>query len=173
MSRLHLLRHAKSCWDDPALADHDRPLAPRGRRAATQLATWLETSDVRPAIVLCSTAVRTRQTLELVLGGLGDPLVVHEEGLYHTPAAELLARLRELPAGAPEVLVVGHNPGLQELVLALVPPGREPRGERDRVAVKLPTCALVTLDVPGGWSALEQGAARISRYLTPHDLGSS
>ncbi len=167
MKRLHLLRHAKSDWDDPSLDDHDRPLAPRGRKAATAMAGWIEANGVRPSVVLCSTAVRARQTLDRVLAALGDPVVSHEDGLYHVTGEQLLARLRELPDGAGEVLVVGHNPGLQDLALELSAPG----AERDRFAAKLPTGALVALgaDVPG-WADLGPGSATVVAFVTPREL---
>ena len=80
MIRVHVLRHAKSSWDDPGLDDHDRPLAPRGKRAGAAMARWIAAHDVRPAVVLCSSAVRARATLELVLPALGEPSVLVEAG---------------------------------------------------------------------------------------------
>lgn len=78
MKRLWLLRHAKSSWEDPGLPDPDRPLAPRGRRAAELLAAHLAASDVRPGVVLCSSSLRTRQTLAAILPALGDALATVE-----------------------------------------------------------------------------------------------
>lgn len=168
MRRLHLLRHAKSDWGDPSLGDHDRPLTSRGRRAASSMAEWMETNGVRPAVVLCSTAVRARQTLDRVLPALGDPVVSYEEGLYHVTGEDLLARLRELPDGAGEALLVGHNPGLQDLAVDLAAPGPE----RDRIAAKLPTGGFVALgaDVPR-WSDLAGGSAAVVVFVTPRELG--
>ena len=165
MKRLHLLRHAKSSWDDSALDDHARPLAPRGRKAAARMAAWLGEHGVRPQLVLCSSAVRARQTLERVLPALGDPEVVYEDGLYHVPADQLLERLRALPGRVGEAMLVGHNPGLQELALELAAPGPL----RDRLAGKLPTGALVTLEA-GAERWEELAAARVVAFVAPREL---
>ena len=90
MKRLWLLRHLKSSWDEPGLADHDRPLAPRGRKAGKRIRQWAADHDVRPDLVLCSTAVRARATLDLVAPALGSPVVEIEAGLYHAWADDLL-----------------------------------------------------------------------------------
>ena len=95
--RLLLLRHAKSSWDDAGLADHDRPLAKRGRRAAERVGAYLRTSDLLPDLVLCSSARRTQETLELL--ALGDREVRIEEGLYGAVEHELLDRVRQLSDG--------------------------------------------------------------------------
>ena len=164
---LHVLRHAKSSWDDPGLADVDRPLAPRGRKAAKRLARVLDEHGVRPQLVLCSPALRATQTLERVLPGLGSPDVVFDERLYHAWADELLTRLQEIPDDVSEALVVGHNPGLAELCLLLARPG----GDRDRVAGNLPTGAFVTLAADASsWAALEPGGTEIVRLLLPREL---
>lgn len=162
MTRLHLLRHAKSSWGDAGLDDHERALAPRGRRAAAAMARWMDEHDVRPQLVLCSTARRTRETLERVLPALGAPEILYEDGLYHADARALLERLLALPDGIEEALLVGHNPGLQELSALLAAPGPE----RDRMAAKLPTGALVSLVV----RALEPGGATVTAFVTPREL---
>ena len=123
MKRLYLLRHAKSAWDDPALRDRDRPLAPRGRKAAKQVARWARKHDVRPQLVVCSSAVRAQETLQRVLPGLGEPTVWVEVTLYAAAAETLLARVRALPEEVDEAMLVGHNPGLMELLLLLAAPG--------------------------------------------------
>lgn len=164
--RLHLLRHAKSSWDDAALADHDRPLAPRGMRAGKRLRRFLSSGGVRPALVLCSTAARARQTLELVLPELGLAEVVIDERLYLASADDLLARLRELPGATGEAMLVGHNPGLHELALALADEAGRPA-----LAESLPTGALVTLDLPvASWADLVEGAGTLAAYVKPRDL---
>jgi phosphohistidine phosphatase len=165
--RLHLLRHAKSSWDDSTLADAERPLAPRGRKAAKRIAGWAAGHDVRPQVVACSSAVRARQTLQRVLPGLGQPEVWTEESLYAASAETLLARIQALPDEVEEAMLIGHNPGLQELVLLLAE-----RGElRDRAAAKLPTGALATLEADvRGWANIEPGQMRLSSFVVPRDL---
>ena len=96
--RVHLLRHAKSSWDDPTIGDHERPLAPRGLKATTRLARWIEEHGVRPDLVLCSSAVRAQETLSRIGHALGSPPVHVEDGLYHASADELLVRLRRAPS---------------------------------------------------------------------------
>jgi phosphohistidine phosphatase len=164
MAVLHVLRHAKSSWDDPELADVDRPLAPRGRRAARRIGEHLRDSGIRPALVLCSPAQRARQTVELL--ALEDAEIAVEDGLYGAGAPELAARLRQLPGAVPHVLLVGHNPALQTLVLALARPGEL----RERVAEKLPTGALATLRLDGAWSELDAGGAALTALVLPREL---
>jgi phosphohistidine phosphatase len=120
MGTLYLLRHAKSSWDDPALADHDRPLAPRGRRNASALAEHVRREAITPALVLCSTAVRARETLAVVLPAIDVEAEIRlEDGLYGASADDVLARLRSVTAES--VLVVGHNPTLEDLAARLAP----------------------------------------------------
>jgi phosphohistidine phosphatase len=122
---LYLLRHAKSNWDDPSMDDHDRPLAPRGRKAMRAMARHIRKADVRPELILCSSAARARQTLDRVLPALPDttPFEV-EDALYTFDADDLLARLRRVPATVGSVMVVGHNPALQDLTLRLATEGQ-------------------------------------------------
>ena len=102
-----MLRHAKSSWDQPGLADVDRPLAPRGRRAADVLAAHLAAAEVRPAVVVCSSSLRTRETLAAVLPALGEAVEIRIEGeLYGAGAAQLLERLRQVPDGASSAMVI-------------------------------------------------------------------
>ena len=166
MRRLRILRHAKSSWADDSLPDHDRPLAPRGRRAASRIAEWVAEHDVRPALVCCSTATRARQTLDRVLPVLGDARVRLEPRLYAATRDELVAYLRDLPE-VEEVMLVGHNPGLQELALLLA----SPSDERDRIDEKLPTGALVTLELDvDGWGETVPGCGRVSSLVLPREL---
>lgn len=163
MHRLWLLRHAKSSWDDPALPDHGRPLSARGRKACDVLRRHCAAAGVLPEVVLCSTAVRTRATLDALLPALGDPEVSLEDGLYLASAHGLLTRLRSLDVES--ALVVGHNPGLQELVVALARPG----ALRDRAETKLPTGALATLE-HDGWAELAPGRAVLVELVLPREL---
>jgi phosphohistidine phosphatase len=150
---LYVLRHAKSSWDDDSLPDHDRPLAPRGIRNAGQMADHLRQVDPSPALVVCSGALRTRQTLDLVAPALGDADMLIEDQLYGAWAEALMARIRRIPDRISSALVIGHNPGMQELVLRLSQPG----AERDRAAAKFPTCALAAIRLAGPWAATADG----------------
>jgi len=112
MKRVYLLRHAKSSWKHPELADHDRPLAGRGKRAAKGIAKHMRARELEPELVLCSTARRARETLERIEPALGHTQVRVERELYGASAHDLLARLRRLPDDVGSVLVIGHNPGI-------------------------------------------------------------
>ena len=161
MRRLWLLRHAKSSWDEPELADHDRPLAPRGRKAAMRIGAWAARHDVRPELVLCSTAARARATLDLVLAALGTPVVQFEDGLYHAWDTDLLERLRAVPADVGGILMVGHNPGFENLVTLLAPPGSE----------AFPTGALAELRIGiDDWREIRPGCAELVQLVLPRGL---
>ena len=168
MRQLWLLRHAKSAWDDPSLADEDRPLAPRGIHASAAMAAYLATADVRPQLVLCSAGLRARQTLAAVLPSLGGDLEVRvDPELYTFDAGVLLRRLRAVHDDVNAVLLVGHNPAFQDLALRLAGSGPA----RDRVAEKLPTCALATIELSDApWASLTQEDGALTGLLTPRDL---
>src|SRR5579863_8717406 len=120
MNWLYLMRHAKAAGERPGLEDRDRPLADKGERAMADLGAWAAQTGLAPELILCSPAARTRQTLALLLPHLGGrPQVKIEDGLYLAGAEALLTRLRRVPARTASVLVLGHNPGLQVLALAL------------------------------------------------------
>lgn len=161
MKRLWLLRHAKSRWDDPGLPDHDRPLAPRGRKAATRIAKWAAANDMRPQLVLCSTALRARATLDRVEKALDEPEVLHDGALYHASAAELMTRLRATPADVADLLVVGHNPGLHELARLLAPPG----------PASFPTGAIAALRLRiEDWQGVSPGCGELTAFVAPRSL---
>ena len=159
--RLLLLRHAKSSWDDPSLADHDRPLAPRGRKAAKRIGAYLRSEQIEVALVLCSSARRARETVERV-----DPpgKVVIEPALYGASASQLLTRVHRLPDDLYCVMLVGHNPALEDLTSALAQPGTELTGD------KFPTGALATLAFSGLWPALAPGEAALTAFVRPREL---
>jgi phosphohistidine phosphatase len=164
-----LLRHAKSSWLDPTLPDIDRPLAPRGERAAKKIAGYVRRERIRPARVLCSPSLRTRRTLEAIEPSLGKSCTVEiVSALYAASDEELLLQLRALPDSVGSVMLIGHNPGLQELALALASGG----AELTRLEENLPTGALATL-VAGceNWTALQPGDAELVDFVVPRDLG--
>ena len=169
--RLYVLRHAKSSWDDHAAADHERPLSERGRRAVRLIAAYIQAEGIEPELVLCSTARRTRETLE----GLGlSSTVLVEHRLYAASSDDLLERLRSLPAELGSVMLVGHNPALQMLVLRLAAGergGREQGAEGlEEIRRKLPTGALVTLETTDAWAQLDVGSAELVDYVRPKGL---
>ena len=170
MNRLYLLRHAKAEAEAPGGGgDRDRPLAEKGEKAMRDIGAWAEKAGLAPDLVLCSPAARTRQTLALLLPQLGGrPQVKFEDGLYLAEAGALLERLRRVPAKCESVLVIGHNPGLHVLALVL----RQSAAGRDakRLAQGMPTAGLAAFELDGPWATLDQGAARLTHFVTPKGL---
>jgi phosphohistidine phosphatase len=168
--RLWLLRHAKSSWDDPDMEDVDRPLAPRGARAADRMRDYLDAEEIRPELVLCSSALRTRETLARILPGLGSELTVRiEPSVYSFDADALLQRLQQLPADVGSVMLIGHNPAMQELASVLAAEG----DRLDELRRGFPTAALAEVDLGGSWRTLAPGTGRLTRFIVPRELGSA
>jgi phosphohistidine phosphatase len=164
---LYLLRHAKSSWDEPGLADHDRPLAPRGRRAAKLIPKHIRSEGIAPELVLCSTARRARETFEGIASALGDdPEVRFEDGLYGASADALLARLQAIPEDVESAMLIGHNPSIESLALLLAASGND----LDRLRSKFPTGALATLTFDVPWAELAPGTATLTAFVRPKDL---
>src|SRR5215216_1280624 len=124
-TRLFLLRHAKSSHDETGLPDHDRPLAPRGRRAASAIGHHMRERGLTPALVLCSSATRARQTLDGVADGIGSPEVRVESELYDASSDGLQQRLRRIADDVPSAMLIGHNPAIERLALDLAARGPE------------------------------------------------
>ncbi|MGE0424483.1 MAG: histidine phosphatase family protein [Reyranellaceae bacterium] len=166
---LVLYRHAKAAPGRAGVSDHDRPLTGRGRRAAAAIAAALVARSAPPDLILCSTSLRTRETLEPLLARLKPaPRVSLEPGLYLAGAHGLLMRLRALPADVERVVLIGHNDGMAELARELATDG----DPASMVAMinKYPTgaaaCLRVSLDE---WSELGRGAY-LEAFLRPRDL---
>ncbi|WP_404336039.1 SixA phosphatase family protein [Sphingomonas sp. MMS12-HWE2-04] len=171
MKTLTLLRHAKSGWDDPVSRDFDRPLNPKGQRAAAMMGRYLKSEGLAFDYVLASPAARVVETLNHVSSGYGSELAPHwDKRLYLASAATLLDLVHALPDAAESVLLSGHNPGLEELVLLLAVDGG---ALRDEVELKFPTASLAELRFEGGWDAVEPGTAQLSRFVRPRDLDPS
>jgi phosphohistidine phosphatase len=174
MRTLYLLRHAKAVEPGSAatmgLSDLERPLTARGRRDAANLADQLRLSGCRPHVVLCSPALRTRQTLDLVASGLGlQARTQVDDHVYAATVGELWRLTRELSDEASEAMIVGHNPGLHELALRLSEHGDDKL--RARVREKFPTCSFVTIAWgQDSWADLRRGDALLHDFVTPGDL---
>ncbi|MET7294623.1 histidine phosphatase family protein [Streptomyces griseoloalbus] len=166
LRRLVVLRHAKSAWPE-GVADHERPLAPRGRRDAPAAGRALAEADCLPGLALCSTAVRARRTWELAAAQWGTPPPVrHDRRLYHAGVPELLAVVHEVPGEVETLLLIGHNPGLEALVLTLAGDGLD--DTLDRVREKFPTSAIAVLSWRGAdWRDLAPGAALLTSVTVP------
>jgi phosphohistidine phosphatase len=160
---LVLLRHAKSSWADPHLPDHDRPLNTRGRQAAALVGRRFRQDGPRADLVLCSSALRTRQTLERLELPKGVEVVIEDE-LYGATAALLLTRIRQVPPRYGSVLLIGHNPGIVDLASLL------DRGGLAAVA-KFPTGAVAVLHfVIATWDEMTRGTGNVEEFFTPKDL---
>jgi phosphohistidine phosphatase len=165
---LLILRHAKSAWDTPAATDYDRPLNGRGKRDAPRMGAWLHAQGLVPDHVVASPARRARQTARRACKALGlDPEQVDwQTRLYLADLSTLLAVLADCPGDARRVLLVGHNPGLEELLVYLgghdLPP--PPGGKR------LPTATVARLDLPEDWADLAAGSGELRAWVRPRDL---
>lgn len=171
MKTILLLRHAKSAWSDPRLEDHERPLNRRGERAAGDLADHVARRGPRPDLILCSTSMRTRQTLAPIVKKMSSPAppILLEKGLYLAPAETLLAHLRAAPDTAATIMLIAHNDGIWQLAEALA--GRGPAEALARLKEKYPTGALATLRVADRpWRELTLGSAELVAFVRPRDL---
>ncbi len=159
--RLILTRHAKSAWDDPTLADQNRPLNDRGRRSARALGDWMASRGYEPEEVLCSSAQRTQQTWESVAGAALEtrPLLRLEGGLYQASPDKMLAILKT--ATYPTVMILGHNPGISELAAML--PARAPLDPDFR---RYPTCATLVVDFQiESWAEVVPGLGSVMDFV--------
>jgi len=165
---LHLLRHAKSSWDE-ALEDHQRPLSRRGREAARRVGASLPAALGRLDLVLCSTALRTRETAELVLAGFAaPPRILYEDALYLAGRGMLLRRLRQLDESAGTVMVIGHNPGLHELALALA--ASDSPHYPALTSGKFPTTVRASFAIEQPWASLDRSRHALVAYVTAKSL---
>lgn len=168
LRQLLLLRHAKSSWDDPSLADHDRPLSKRGRKAAAAMRAAIFSRSPLPDMALVSTARRTRETFAALDPWPEPPKVTFQEALYHASPSAMLDFVREVGDSCRCVLLVGHNPGLMELATLLA--GGDEGVLARRLASGFPTGALARFTVEGPWSAFSAGSARLIDFVVPREL---
>jgi phosphohistidine phosphatase len=170
MKTLILMRHAKSAWDDPHQKDIDRPLSSRGKKSAPRMGAWLAAENHRPDVVLCSTAQRTRETLELLRPHLPEGVKVElSRVLYIAAPREMLTEIAKVPAAAETVMLLGHNPGTASLAGLLAGSGDE--HALGDMHAKFPTAALAVLgfDV-AKWSDVAPGNGRLLAFIRPRDL---
>lgn len=170
MKKLLVLRHGKSSWDDPDIPDQERPLTERGRQAARRMSKYLKDKRLEPSLVMCTSALRARQTLELLTPAFPKGATINiEPRLYSASGDELITRLRRVSQAAPAVLMVGHNPAMQELVLTLA----SENAKLDSIRKKFPTAALAVLDAEiDEWKDLRPSGATLVDFVTPKGLRS-
>ena len=172
MKRLYLLRHAKAVSPDPALEDFDRELAVRGVHDGAGMARYLRKNEMRPDLILASSAARTRQTAELVLREM-ETEIEYRDTLYLAEPGKILATIHAAPAKCQSIMVVGHNPGLEALagILAREPVRRKERARLGELEEKFPTAALAVLDFEvGRWRDVSPGEGKLIDFVRPRDL---
>jgi phosphohistidine phosphatase len=168
MHMLHLLRHAKSSWKED-VEDRERPLSRRGREAARRVGKHLPAMVGALDLVLCSSALRTRETLDLVLAEFSPrPRSVIDDELYAASQERLIERLRRLAEEDVNVLLIGHNPGLHELAISLAETSSP--NFRSLASGKFPTAARASFQVSASWSALGSSRHTLVDYVTPGTL---
>lgn len=171
MKTLTILRHAKSSWDDAVARDFDRPLNARGQRAAVTVGRHMRSEGLSFDHVVASPAVRITETVEQVESGYGSALApAWDRRIYLASASTLMDVVHELPAGADSALLIGHNPGLEDLILMLVP-DRSSDALRSSVEEKFPTAALAVITFEtDDWSAIRSNSGALVRFIRPRDL---
>lgn len=162
MKTLLLLRHAKSSWEDPGVRDFDRPLAERGERDAPRIGKALRKRGISPDLIRCSPAARAKATIEAVAHAAKLKAEVQfDESLYGASPAELMRLINRLPEQFSSALLVGHNPGFEDIVARL-------SGSHER----MPTAALACLEFQvDQWDLVEEGKGKLVWLLTPKQLG--
>ena len=170
MLTISLMRHAKSDWVDPELGDFERPLAPRGVKAAPLIDAFMQEHDIHPDLILCSTARRTMDTLNLLKKTFEtSPEVVFEDKLYMASAREMLNIATTVSDTCRHVLLIAHNPGLHILALALAEIGQS--DPYLQLINKYPTAALTVLDFDvDKWSKITTGQGRLRHFVMPKSL---
>jgi phosphohistidine phosphatase len=169
MRRLLLLRHAKAAWPSGTM-DLDRPLSRRGREAAARMGEYLKDEDLMPDLVLLSPARRTQETWELVRPAIAEVESRQDGRIYEAPVARLLGVLQEVPAEAQTVLMIGHNPGFEDLAALLA--GEGDQDGMARLGQKYPTAALAVIRFPQeSWAGIRRGTGCLERFVTPKSLG--
>lgn len=174
MLTLSLLRHAKSSWEQPGADDYDRPLAERGLKAAPVMGAYIASHGLRPDLILCSAAVRTRATLDLVMPFFdpAPPALAYEDALYLATASQLLARLRNISTRWSKVMMIGHNPGFHDFAMALTANTTSPQAIA--LAQKYPTATLAVLTFnTKSWSKIAPGTGELTHFITPSSLQKS
>ena len=159
LRELMLMRHAKSDWQDDSLVDIERPLSSRGKKNALKMAKWLNSQQIQPDLILVSPAVRAQQTLKRICNECSASSVTIEN-LYLAEIDDLLNILSDSPQ-AERVMIIGHNPGLENLLKYLV------HQEENQAPLLFPTCALAHLIMPDDWTTIGPGSARLHNFTSP------
>jgi len=167
---LYLLRHAKSSWSEPELADFDRPLNKRGRKARYAMAQYMDDKGYIPEIIICSTAKRAAMTLDAIRPVAGKTCEIRmDDGLYLADPKALAHRIEQIDPGINSVLMIGHNPGLHMLALALAQPATSE--DYGGLQIKYPTAALCVLRArQEKWAPVEPKSYELLDFTVPRSL---
>lgn len=171
MKRLTVLRHAKSSWDDHSLDDFNRPLNDRGWKAARRIGKEMKHRNMRFDFAVASTAARVRETIDGLIETYGQPdFPIHFDArIYMASTDTLMEVVRDIPSDAERALLVGHNPGLEQLIVALTQDDHD--GLRARVEGKYPTAALAVMKLDiASWGDLEPASGKLTELILPRDL---
>lgn len=167
MRHVYLLRHGKSLWNNPSDSDFTRPLSDRGLRDASKIATYIKREDLPIELVLCSPALRTIQTLEAIKPALEKTAeVTIDDSLYTFNPIHIIERLIEVQGSKKEVMIIGHNPGIQSIALTFAPPG----SQRERISIKYPTGSLAIIGLENGSWDLSNPVITSFRFITPKEI---
>ncbi len=172
MKRLFLLRHAKAAPPDGSVADFDRPLVLSGIEDGAAMARYIRKREFHIDRIVCSPSARAAQTAELVLKETAAP-IEYRDNLYLAEAARLVAAVRGAPAAAAGLMIVGHNPGMEDCITALarMPVRRKERARHEALEEKFPTCALAVLDFDvGRWRDVREKTGKLVDLVRPRDL---
>lgn len=172
MRTLTLYRHAKSTWEDLSLDDMDREINQRGEKAAKAMGAYMAEQNISPNIVLCSSAKRTRQTLELTQPFFAtEPTTLFEDKLYLAEPEDLMSEIEKTDNSHEHVMVLAHNPGLHILALSLTP--KEDKNSRDLLKENFPTAAIAVFDFDdlNAWSDIQNQKSKLRLYMRPKALG--
>lgn len=166
---LYILRHAKTEPLTHGQEDRERVLAERGVNEAKNFGKYMLSSGIKPQLVWCSSAMRTRQTWQHVQAVCGETMPVHyDDALYHVTMPDMLSMLKRVPEKTQSLMWIGHNPGLHELCVRLALDGDH--GQRVRLSQKFPPCSFVELRFDGEWKDIDQLVCRLEKFITPGDI---
>ena len=168
MKTLLLLRHAKSDWGSPDQLDIDRPLNQRGQTSAVLIGQWLQQQHIQPEWAICSSALRVRETMAGLDKNINLPesLIQFDQSLYLAGLNTLLDNLSQCPDDMDHILLVGHNPGLEELLTYLCGPDL-PRTTSGKL---MTTATLACINLPDDWHQLAPGCGRLKQIIRPSDI---
>ncbi|MFN1834833.1 SixA phosphatase family protein [Balneola sp. MJW-20] len=166
MKQIHLLRHAKSSWDDPDLRDFERPLAERGKTDAPRMGRFIRMIDHKPDVICSSTAFRAKETTQLFIEGakMDESVIKWNEDLYFNGPSAYMECIRQTPDRFESLMLVGHNPNMEEIATRL-------SGGKEKVSFRMPTAALICFETfAHKWSDVGPSTCQVKWMMIPKIL---